>query len=52
VKIIPAYHYIEMYCLIRNACPSAEHEMSVGFIGVSDAQSLFVYVVITALPFP
>jgi hypothetical protein len=26
--------------------------MSVGFIGVSDAQSLFVYVVITALPFP
>ena len=34
------------------ACPSAEPEISVGFIGVSITQSFVVYVVITALPFP
>jgi hypothetical protein len=32
------------------ACASAEPEISVGFIGVSVAQSLVVYVAITACP--
>ena len=32
------------------ACPSAEREITVGFIGVYVPQSLVVYVAITACP--